>query len=311
MQLNATYHWLVTGGAGFIGSHLVKELVRQGQRVTVLDNLSAGSTENLASVREKIRFIQADICCFDDIKNACQGIDFILHHAAIVSVVQSMSFPHQTTEVNVGGTLNVLEAARLNGVKRVVFASSCAVYGNRPELPYKETTPADCQSPYAWSKFAAAALCQLYTQLYHLPTVVLRYFNVYGPGQNAQSAYGAVIAKFLQAARQNQPLTIDWDGLQKRDFIHVHDIAQANLIAALSAAPGETYNVAGGHSYSILELADTLEQIVGHPLKKNFSQKRAGDIHDSAADISKITVLGFTPTLSLQDGLRQLWEETK
>ena len=183
------FHWLVTGGAGFIGSHIVKELVARGQQVSVLDNLSGGKLENLAPVKDKIRFIQGDIRNFPDILNACAGTDYVLHHAALISVAESMEKPQETSEINVQGTVNVLEAARRNGVKRVVFASSAAVYGTRPELPYKETTPIDCQSPYAWSKQAGAELCQLYSAAYGLQAVALRYFNVYGPGQNPNSVY--------------------------------------------------------------------------------------------------------------------------
>ncbi len=304
-----TYHWLITGGAGFIGSHIVRELVRQGQRVTVLDNLSGGKLENLEAVRGKITFIQGDICDFSDVIDACSEVDYVLHHAALISVAESMAKPQETAEINVQGTVNVLEAARQCGVKRVVFASSAAVYGTRPELPYREDTPIDCQSPYAWSKQAGAELCQLYTKAYGLEAVALRYFNVFGTGQNPNSAYAAVIAKFMQLAAENKPLGIDWDGLQSRDFVNVADVVQANLLAATKGVPGEIYNVASGRTYTLLELADTIEKVSGRKLERVSRPKRPGDVHESSADISKIKALGYQPKVTLEEGLRQMWQE--
>ena len=309
MGKTQVYHWLITGGAGFIGSHLARTLVAQGQQVTVLDNLSGGNPENLASIRDKIHFIQGDICRLPDVIAATQNVNYVLHHAALVSVAESMDNPQKTTEINVNGTQNVLEAARRNNVKRVVFASSSAVYGNSPHLPYTESTPVDCQSPYAWSKQAGAELCQLYTKSFNLETVVLRYFNVFGTGQNSNSAYAAVIAKFMQLAADNKPLGIDWDGLQSRDFVHVSDVVQANLLAAQKGIPGEIYNVASGHTYTLLELADTIEKVSGRKLERVFRPKRAGDVHESSADVRKIKALGFKPQVSLEEGLKQMWKE--
>ncbi len=302
-------HWLITGGAGFIGSHLVKELVSQGQQVTVLDNLSGGNLSNLKSVWNQITFIEQDIRNADALVNALDQVDFVLHHAALISVAESMEKPQETAEINVQGTVNVLEAARKNQVKRVVFASSAAVYGTRPELPYTENTPIDCQSPYAWSKQAGAELCQLYTKAYGVEAVALRYFNVFGPGQNPNSAYAAVIAKFMQLAVANQPLGIDWDGLQSRDFVNVQDVVQANLLAATQGKPGEIYNVASGRTYTLLELADTIEQVSGRKLARVSRPKRPGDVHESSADISKIRAIGFVPSVSLKEGLEQMWHE--
>ncbi len=308
-MLTRTYHWLVTGGAGFIGSHLVKELVHQGQKVTVLDNLSGGKLENLTAVRDKITFIQADICNFEAVVKACQQVDYVLHLAALISVAESMEKPQETSEINVQGTVNVLEAAKQGGVKRVVFSSSAAVYGTRPELPYKENTPIDCQSPYAWSKQVGAELCQLYTKAYGLEAVTLRYFNVFGPGQNPNSAYAAVIAKFMQLAAENQPLGIDWDGLQSRDFVSVKDVVQANLLAAIKGIPGEIYNVASGRTYTLLELADTIEKVSGRKLARVSRPKRPGDVHESSADINKIMDLGYKPSVTLEEGLKEMWAE--
>ncbi|MBO7237957.1 MAG: NAD-dependent epimerase/dehydratase family protein [Elusimicrobiaceae bacterium] len=303
------FHWLITGGAGFIGSHLTHTLVAQKQQVTVLDNLSGGNLQNLASIQDKICFIEGDIRNFSDVLRAMKGADYVLHHAALVSVAESMENPQKTTEINVNGTQNVLEAARSCGVKRVVFASSSAVYGNRPDLPYKEITPTDCQSPYAWSKQAGAELCQLYTKAYGLETIALRYFNVFGTRQNPNSAYAAVIAKFMQLAAENKPLGIDWDGLQSRDFVHVSDVVQANLLVAQKGVPGEIYNVASGRTYTLLELADTIEKVSGRKLERVSRPKRPGDVHESSADISKICALGFVPHTTLEQGLAQMWAE--
>ena len=308
-MLTQTFHWLVTGGAGFIGSHIVKELVHQGQHVTVLDNLSGGKLENLENVKGKITFVQGNICNFSTILNACKGIDYVLHLAALISVAESMAKPQETAQINVQGTANVLEAAKQCGVKRVVFSSSAAVYGTRPELPYKEDTPIDCQSPYAWSKQAGAELCQLYTKAYGLEAIALRYFNVFGTGQNPNSAYAAVIAKFMQLAAENKPLGIDWDGLQSRDFVSVKDVVQANLLVAIKGVPGEIYNVASGRTYTLLELADTIEKISGRKLERISRPKRPGDVHESSADISKIVALGYKPTVTLEEGLTEMWAE--
>ncbi|MCQ2410475.1 MAG: NAD-dependent epimerase/dehydratase family protein [Elusimicrobiaceae bacterium] len=309
MPHTASFHFLITGGAGFIGSHLAKTLVTQGHRVSVLDNLSGGNLKNLAPLQDKIRFIQTDICDFQNLLTACNGVDYILHHAALGTVADSIAQPQETTRVNVQGTQNVLEAARQSGVKRVIFASSAAVYGTQPGFPYKEDAPADCHSPYAWSKQVGAQLCQLYTRIYGLETVVLRYFNVFGPGQNPHTAHAAVIAKFMQQAADNQPLGIDWDGLQSRDFINVKDIVQANLLATFKAVPGETYNVASDRTYTLLEVAKTVEKISGRKLERVFLPKRPGDVHTSAADIHKIRALGFTPTITLEEGLQEIWEK--
>lgn len=306
ITLSSKNHWLVTGGAGFIGSHLVKELVRQGQEVTVLDNLSGGKLENLSSVQNKITFMKGDICDFSEVLAACHGVDYVFHLAALVSVAESMAKPQETTEINVQGTVNVLEAARQCGVKRAVFSSSAAVYGTRPELPYQETTPTDCQSPYAQTKKMAEQACAACPGI---ETIILRYFNVFGPGQNPHSVYAAVIAKFMQLAVENKPLEIDWDGLQSRDFVSVKDVVQANLLAAVKGVPGEIYNAASGHTYTLLELADMIEKISGRKLARISRPKRPGDVHESAADITKITALGYKPCITLEEGLREIWAE--
>lgn len=308
-MLQKKFNWLVTGGAGFIGAHLVRELVHQGQQVVVLDNLLGGKLENLATVQEKIKFIQGDIRDFETIKDVCQQVHYVLHLAALSSVPLSMEQPRQTANVNVHGTINVLEAAHQCGVKRVIFSSSAAVYGTRPELPYNENTPIDCQSPYALSKWMAEQWCQLYHQLYGLETIILRAFNVFGTGQNPNSAYAAVIAKFMQLAVANKPLEIDWDGLQSRDFVSVRDVVQANLLAATKGVAGEIYNVASGRTYTLLELADTIEKVSGRKLERVSRPKRPGDVHKSSADITKICTIGYAPMVPLEEGLREMWQK--
>lgn len=304
---NKNYHWVVTGGAGFIGSHLVRELVRQNQRVTVFDNFSTSSADSLADVTDKIQLVVGDVRDCAALHNALKGADYVLHHAALVSVPKSVESPEETSQINIQGTANVLAAARACGVRRVVYASSSAVYGNGTALPHKETDPVDCQSPYAVSKQAGGELCRLYTHLYGLETVSLRYFNVYGRGQNPRAAYAAVVAKFMGCAQENQPFEIDGDGLQSRDFIHVSDVVQANLLAALKGEAAGMYNVASGKTCSVLSLADKIEYISGRKLGRVFRPKRAGDVRHSSADISKISRLGFVPRVSLEDGLTDLW----
>lgn len=311
MNIDKTYHWAVTGGAGFIGSHLVRELVRQNQRVTVFDNFSASPQSSLADIMDKIRVVKGDVRDCAALQPAFAGVDFVLHHAALVSVPKSVENPEETAQINIQGTANVLETARTSGVRRVVYASSSAVYGNGTALPHKETDPVDCRSPYAVSKQAGSELCRMYTQLYGLETVSLRYFNVYGAGQNPHAAYAAVVAKFMACARENNPFEIDWDGLQSRDFIHVSDVVQANLLAALQGAPGEIYNVASGKTCSLLELADLVERVSGRHLRRIFRPKRAGDVRFSSADISKIRALGFVPAVTLETGLAALWRSVQ
>lgn len=303
--------WVITGGAGFIGSHLAKALVARGQRVRIVDDFSSGSAENLRPVAGQVECVRADIRNFAALGPAFAGADYVLHHAALVSVPLSVQKPSETYQINVQGTSNVLEAARRAGVKRVVFAGSSAVYGNGTDLPYKESSARNFKSPYALSKQIGEDLCRLYARSYGLETVTLIYFNVFGPGQSAKSPYAAVIAKFLEWAAQGRPLGIDWNGRQSRDFVHVQDVVQANLLAALSARSGESYNVASGKACSLLELADLLDRISGQKLPRVFRPKRPGDVKLSAADISKIRALGFEPKVSLQDALAEMWAQLK
>lgn len=300
--------WVVTGGAGFIGSHLVRKLVELGETVRVVDNFSTGRADSLADILDKIELVKADIRSPEALLAAFKGADFVLHHAALASVPLSVEDPQETKDINVQGTQNVLEAALQNHVKRVVFASSCAVYGNSPFMPYKENSCLEITSPYAASKLEGENLCKKYTQEYGLETVILRYFNVFGAGQRADSSYAAVIAKFVQLAREGKPLTIEWDGHQSRDFVHVQDVVQANLLAAYKAPASEVYNVASGQSVSLLRVAEALDKISEKNLERVFLPKRKTDIRHSSADIQKITSLGFSPTFTLEQGLSELWE---
>lgn len=299
--------WVITGGAGFIGKHLARELVRLGQKVRIFDNFSAGGRDGLEGLPGGVQVVEGDILEPASLLPVFEGADYVLHHAALVSVPRSVSHPLPTLQTNIQGTANVLHAARQCGVKRVVFASSCAIYGNGETLPYREDSPRDILSPYALSKQAGMDLCDFYTRTYGLETVSLVYFNVFGTGQNPDSPYAAVIAKFMRLAKQKQPLSIEWDGLQSRDFVHVRDVVQANLLAALKARPAQSYNVAFGRDYSMLELADLIEKISGRTLTRRFLPKRPGDSRRSRADISKIKQLGFRPAVSLEEGLKELW----
>ncbi|ACC98593.1 Dehydrogenase family protein [Elusimicrobium minutum Pei191] len=303
------YTWAITGGAGFIGSHTVRELLKNGQNVIVIDNTKHIGKTPLAPFADRVTFLNFDVRNFENILNALKNVDYVIHLAALVSVAESMHNPQLSLEINIHGTANVLEAARLNKVKRFIFASSSAVYGNNPDAPYQETAQTNIQSPYALGKLAGDELCQMYTDLYGLETVILRYFNVFGPGQDADSPYSAVIAKFIALAKENKSYNIQWDGTQTRDFIYVSDVANANLLAAAKAKPGEIYNVASGQTTTLLKLTEMIDAVSGVKNKKEFSPKREGDVKHSAAVISKIEKLGFKTTISLQEGLKLMWNK--
>lgn len=276
---------LVTGGAGFIGSHLVHKLVQLGARVTVLDNLSTGTLNNLTSVLHSIHFIQGDICDTELCLQATHNQEFIFHLAAIASVPRSIQDPEECYEVNVQGTKNLLNAANANHVMHFVFSSSSAVYGNQA-TDCKESMNPNPQSPYAESKLIGETLCKKYTYLYGLSTACLRYFNVYGERQNPNGDYAAVVAKFKEQLHTESPITVFGDGTQTRDFITVESVVEANLLAGLHSAPEcMILNIASGKSITVLELLEILEKELG---KKNngitFVQARQGDILHSKAN---------------------------
>jgi UDP-glucose 4-epimerase len=301
--------YLVTGGAGFIGSHIVDALVERGQRVRVLDNFSTGRRDNLQNADpSSVEIVEGDVRHPATVRQAIEGVSYVLHHAAVVSVQQSMADPLGTHAVNVTGTLNVLAAAREVGAKRVVLASSCAVYGDNDALPLQETAPPRPLSPYAASKLAGEVYCQTFFSAYHLLTVCLRYFNVFGPRQQPDGDYAAVIPKFIQRMRAGVPPTIYGDGSQTRDFVHVSDVVRANLLACEHpGAAGQIFNVASGQPVSLLTLVDMLNSLRARPLSPQFEPARAGDIVHSSGDSEHIAAhLGFKAEMSVLDGLREL-----
>jgi nucleoside-diphosphate-sugar epimerase len=297
--------YLVTGGAGFIGSHLVEALLEQGQHVRVLDNLSTGRISNIEHLLPDIEFIQGDIRSPEVVRRAVEGVDVLLHQAALASVPRSVADPLASHDVNVTGTLNLLVAARDAGVQRVVFASSSSVYGNSPRLPKVETMSADPLSPYAVSKLAGERYCLSFAQVYGLPAIALRYFNVFGPRQDPASEYAAVIPKFIMAMLHGDQPTIYGDGTQSRDFTYVTNVVAANLLAAEAPATiSGFFNVAWGTRISLLDLVADLNRILGANLPARHAPPRSGDVLHSQADITKIqAALGFTPTVIFAQGL--------
>jgi UDP-N-acetylglucosamine/UDP-N-acetyl-alpha-D-glucosaminouronate 4-epimerase len=307
-------YYLVTGGAGFIGSHIVEALVTRGEQVRVLDNFSTGKRENLelatavAASRGLLEVVEGDIRDLGTVRQAMAGVNYAIHHAAIVSVQQSMDDPLTTHAVNVTGTLNVLQAAREGGVKRVVLASSCAVYGDNDDLPLQETAAPRPLSPYAASKWAAEVYCQAFTRAYGLSTVCCRYFNVYGPRQDPNSDYAAVIPRFVARMKAGRPPVIYGDGQQTRDFVVVDDVVRATLLACEVGGNGEqVFNVASGHRVSLLELVDTLNGLLGTSLAPEFAAERVGDIRHSAGAGERLAAqVGYRVDTPLAEGLKKL-----
>lgn len=302
--------YLVTGGAGFIGSNIVTYLLKKGEHVRVLDNFSSGRRSNLERHRERVELIEGDIRSYHIVREAVDGVDFVLHHAALPSVPRSVRDPITTTEVNVLGTLNVLQAAHNAGVKRLVFASSSSVYGNNPQLPKHESMCPQPLSPYAVSKLSAEHYCRNYWQLYGFETVCLRYFNVFGPNQDPTSQYSAVIPRFATAIAEGRTITVNGDGTHSRDFTFVSNVVQANLLACTAAkAPGGVFNVACGQRYTLLELIENLAHMSGHAPQVQFAPSRPGDVPHSMAAIDLARqVLGYEPMVEFSAGLRQTLE---
>ncbi len=302
--------WLVTGGAGFIGSNIAEELVKRREKVKILDNFSSGKREHIKNFIHKIEVIKGDIRDVSVLRRAMKGATFVLHQAALRSVPKSVDNPQETNEVNVTGTLNVLITAKNAGVQRLVYASSSSVYGDGKIFPQKERFVPSPISPYAVSKLAGENYCVMFTETYGLETISLRYFNVFGPRQDPESMYSAVIPKFMEFAKLNKPLEIHWDGNQSRDFTYVQNVVNVNIDAALSKkGVGKFYNVANGKTISLLEIVSILESIVGYKLKKVFKPKRQGDVRKTWADISKIRKdLGYEPRVSFKEGLVKTWE---
>ncbi|MGB2688869.1 MAG: SDR family oxidoreductase [Desulfobacterales bacterium] len=301
---------LVTGGAGFIGSHLVDALVSEGCDVTVLDNLSTGHLSNLRHIENRITFYKDDIRNQEILIKASKDCDIIFHQAAVVSVPQTVDHPLDSAMVNDMGTLYVLEAARKNNVKRVVLASSCAIYGDDPEIPKHEEMRPKPQSPYAVQKLTGEFYARLYFELYNLETVCMRYFNVYGPRQDPSSPYSGVISIFMTKASVRNFPVIYGDGNQYRDFIFVKDVVKANILAANgSEAKGKTFNIGTGKYVRINELWEMIRQLAGNHIEPNYEPARSGDIHESVANIDKAKKnLGFEPDYSFEKGLEETFE---
>jgi len=296
---------LVTGGAGFIGSHLVHRLVAQGEDVRVLDNFSSGNLRNLMDIIDRIDLVVGDIRDEEAVRAAVAGTSIVYHHAAAPSVQTSVDHPRLTFDANVTGTLNVLIAAKEAKCDRVVFASSCAVYGDAPTSPKTEDLAADPQSPYATSKHAGEALCANFFHLYGLQTVALRYFNVFGPGQNPHSPYSAVIPKFLDQLLRGYMPTIYGDGEQTRDFVFVENVVNANLLAARSdAAVGRVLNIGSGTPVSLNQMLRLIANLIQQPAIARYEDARPGDIRHSCADITRAReLLGYEPSIGFEEGL--------
>lgn len=303
--------YLITGGCGFIGSHLAEELVRQGEEVVIYDNLSSGYEKNIEPIRERLTFIKADIRDLEALYEAMNGVNYVFHEAALVSVFDSVERPLDNNAINIAGTLNVLLAGRRAKVNRVVMASSAAVYGNEPTLPKREDMHLQPESPYALAKITDEYYMRVFARLYGLETVSLRYFNVYGPRQDPGSMYSGVISKFVDVLASGRQPTVFGDGLQSRDFVYVKDVVQANILAMHSsrAGKGESFNVATGRRLNLLELLEVLGKIFKRKVKPNFAEARPGDITHSVADISAAReVLEYEPGFTVEAGLKALVE---
>ena len=307
---------LVTGGAGFIGSNIVTQLLLDSRvnHVRVLDNLATGHKENLAAhfSNDKFEFIQGDICSYELCMEACADMDLICHQAALGSVPRSIKDPIATNAVNVSGTLNIFTAAKNAGITRVIYAASSSTYGDSKELPKKEDRIGNPISPYAVTKLVNEHYANVFSKLYDISFIGLRYFNVFGPFQDPNGAYAAVIPLFVKAILENKAPTINGDGLQSRDFTFIENAVQANINALFTtneAALNQVYNIAFGESTTLLELYDLLKEIANTDLNPNFGAARAGDVRHSLADISKArTLLDYHPKVSVKEGLKIAFE---
>ncbi|MFH1830237.1 MAG: SDR family NAD(P)-dependent oxidoreductase [Pseudomonadota bacterium] len=303
-------HFLITGGAGFIGSHIAEQIVRKGLgKVTVFDNLSSGHEENIAHLKDEVRFIKGDVRHPDDIKKAIEGIDIVFHDAAFASAFDSYNEPGLTNDINIGGTYNLLEAAHAAGVKRMVLASSAAIYGTESELPNSEDMLPRPQSPYAISKLCNEYYARMFALHKGLETVCLRYFNVFGPRQDPSSEYSGVISRFIEQIRRGENLVVYGDGTQTRDFIYVGDVARANILASQSekCGSGECINIGTGKETNLLELIDALKKACERDVMPEFKPSRTGDIKRSVAAVKLARDLtDFFAQTDFDDGIKQL-----
>jgi nucleoside-diphosphate-sugar epimerase len=301
--------WVVTGGAGFIGSHIAESLARRGRRVRVVDDFSTGKREHIAHLLGKVELLRGDIRSHALCRRAVRGASVVLHQAAIRSVPKSMDRPLPSHDVNATGTLNMLVASRDARVRRFVYASSSSVYGEAARFPQREEHRPLPVSPYAVSKLCGECYCIQFSKGMGLETVSLRYFNVFGPRQDPESLYSAVIPKFMESAYLGRPLDVHWDGRQSRDFTHVADVVQANLRAAVARrGVGEAFNIANGTTHSLLDLVRVIERVLGRGLELRFHPKRKGDVRKTWADVSRARrLLGFQPSMGFEEGLRDTW----
>lgn len=303
--------YLVTGGAGFIGSHIVEALLQNGGKARVLDNFFTGKKENLNGLLEDIELIEGDIRNVETVKKTVKGVDCVLHQAALRSVPMSIEDPWAYNEVNVTGTLNILLAARDAGVKRVVFASSSSCYGNTDRLPQIETQTPCPISPYAISKLAGEHYCNVFSNIYGLETVSLRYFNVFGPRQDPKSQYAVVIPLFIKSALEGKPLEVHGDGLQTRDFTYISNAVKANILAATTPnrLSGEVLNIACGEHHSLMDLIGILKNILGKEFKITHTQPRKGDVRHTCANIDRAKeLIHYEPDIRFEEGLRRTVE---
>ncbi len=302
--------YLIVGGAGFIGSNIAERLVKDGHFVRVLDNLTSGYEENISFAKslssDKFQFIKGDIINETDCDRACEGVDYVLHQAALKSVPKSLKEPKSYNDVNINGILNVLQASAKHKIKRFVFASSSSVYGNTDKFPQKEEHMPLLMSPYALSKLAGEYYCRIFSEHFGVETVALRYFNVFGPKQALDDEYSAVIPKFINCIMNDQPPPIFGNGKQSRDFTFIENVVSANIIAATT--PGikhEVFNAAVGKEYSVLDIVDGINKALGKNVKPQFLPIRAGDIFRSNSDISKFQrMTSYKPLVSFEDGLK-------
>ena len=308
---------LVTGGAGFIGSHLAEALSERGYHVIILDDLSTGRMENIASLtnpqchsslrsesQRNVDFIRGSITDLPLLHKLFQGVEYVFHQAALARVPRSIEDPLTTNEVNATGTLNVLLAARANRVKKVIYSSSSSVYGDTPTLPQREDMPPNPLSPYAITKLTGEFYCNIFQQLYGLSTICLRYFNVYGSRQDPHSQYATVIPAFIGRISRNLPPVIYGDGEQSRDFAYIEDVVRANILAAESDAEG-VYNIGCGKNTTINQIAETVLKLMGKDLKPVYDKPRPGDPRHTLADISRAKSFGYEPRWTLEDGLKE------
>lgn len=299
--------FLVTGGAGFIGSHIIRRVLKEGGSVRVLDNLSTGKRDRLQDMERSIEFIEDDLTDRSVCDAAARGVEFVLHQAAIPSVHRSIQDPLGTNQTNITGTLNLLESCRKQGVRRLVYAASSSAYGDTEILPKQEDMPANPLSPYALQKLVGERYCTLYNNLYGLETVSLRYFNVFGPSQDPYSEYSAVIPKFATRLQSGQSLVVYGDGEQSRDFTYIDNVVEANMLALRAPrAAGAVINVGCGQRLTLNQLIRFLEEILGTRAEVDYQQPRRGDVRHSLADISLAQdLLGYQPKVVVKEGLRR------